>query len=191
MTCRAAIAPIQCDAVLCERRGVPSYTACLQALRSGTCQAAIPFTLPNPRELMPPANPRPQPLGLIRLSLMAGVLMFGAVILFLHRQPGWTPGTVPPALYYALVACTIVAVSVAVVLKGRVSREPDPQRRATLLITGWAVGEGAGLFGAVIFFFTDQVQWYALGLLAMLCSFVLLPPDATSPTVGGLDPREG
>lgn len=140
---------------------------------------------------MASANLRPQPLQLIRLSLMAGVLMFGAVILLLHRQPGWTPGALAPALGYALVAYTIVAVSIAAVLKGRIGREGDPQRRAALVIVGWAVGEGAGLFGAVIFFFTGQGQWYALGLLAMACSFVLLPPDVTSPSAGSLDAREG
>lgn len=135
---------------------------------------------------MTPANSRPQPLQLIRLSLLAGVLMFGAVILFLHRQPGWTPGALPAAIGYALVAYTIVAVSIAVVLKGRVGRESDPARRASLLIIGWAVGEGAGLFGAVIFFLTGQVQWYALGLLAMVCAFALLAPDTTSSPAGSV-----
>lgn len=139
---------------------------------------------------MPPANARPQPLQLIRLSLMAGVLMFGAIIVFLHRQPGWQPGVLPPAIGYALVACTIVAVSIAMVLKGRLGREGDPQRRAALLITGWAIGEAAGLFGAVIFFITGQGQWYALGLLAMVCSFAVLSPGATS-SAGSLNAREG
>lgn len=141
----------------------------------------------NSWELMPAANSRPPSLQLIRLSLMAGVLMFGAVILFLHRQPGWTPGAFAPAIGYALVAYTIVAVSIAAILKGRIGREPDPRRRAALLIMGWAVGEAAGLFGAVIFFFSGQVQWYALGLLAMVCSFVLLPPGAPSRSAGSLD----
>lgn len=140
---------------------------------------------------MPPANSRPQSLQLIRLSLMAGVLLFGAVIVFVHRQPTWKPGALPPAIGYALVAYTIVAVSIAVLLKGRVGRERDPERRASLLVAGWAVGEGAGLFGAVIFFITGQGQWYALGLLAMVCAFAVLPPDATSPSAGSLDAREG
>jgi hypothetical protein len=127
---------------------------------------------------MPPANARQQPLQLIRLSLMAGVLMFGAVILIVHRQPSWRPGVLPSAVGYALVACTIVAVSVALLLKGRVGQERDPERRAGLLVIGWSVGEAAGLFGAVIFFLTGQWQWYALGLLAMVCAFAVLPLGA-------------
>jgi len=127
---------------------------------------------------MPPENPRPQPLQQIRLSLLAGVLLFGAVILFVHRQPNWKPGALAPAIIYALVACAILAVSIAAGLKGRVERERDPQRRAPLLIAGWAAGEAAALFGAVIFYITGQGQWYALGLLAMVISLAALSPDA-------------
>lgn len=120
---------------------------------------------------------------------MAGVLMFGAVILIVHRQPSWKPGAFPPVVEYALVAVAIFAVSIAVLLKGRVGRERDPERRASLLLIGWAIGEGAGLLGAVIFFITGQGQWYAFGLLAMACSFVLLSPGA-SLSAGSLDARE-
>lgn len=140
---------------------------------------------------MPPANPRVQPLQLIRLSLLAGVLMFGAVTLIVHRQPNWKPAVLPPALGYALVALAIVAVSIAVLLKGRLGGEADPERRGALLIVGWAVGEAAGLFGAVIFFLTGQGQWYLFGLLAMLCTLVLLHPDATSSFGGSVGASRG
>ena len=120
------------------------------------------------------AKPSAQPIQVIRLALIAGVLMFGAVILLVHGQPSWKPGTFPPAVGYALVAYAFVAVSIARAMKGRVLREPDPQRRASLLIAGWAVGEAAGLFGGVIFLVTGQGQWYLLGLLAMASSFALL-----------------
>jgi uncharacterized membrane protein len=136
---------------------------------------------------MPSANPRPQPLQLIRLFMMTGVLLFGAVVLFVHRQPNWKQGAVPTAVVYALVAYTILAVSIAAVLKGRVGRERDPQRRATLLLVGWAVGESAALIGVVIFNITGKGQWYGLGLLAMASSFVMLSPGAASPTAGNLD----
>ena len=121
------------------------------------------------------AKPSPQPVQLIRLALIAGVLMFGAVTLFVHRQPTWTPGMLPSAVGYALLAYAIIAVAIARAMRGRVLREADPGRRASLLITGWAVGEVAGLFGAVIFFLTGQGQWYLLGLLAMLTVLAFLP----------------
>jgi len=124
---------------------------------------------------MPLAKPSPQPVQLIRLALITGVLMFGAVMLFVHRQPSWKPGVLPSAIGYALLAYAIVAVLVARAMRGRVLREPEPQRRASLLLIGWAVGEGAALLGAVIFFVTGQGQWYLLGLLAMLTVFAFLP----------------
>lgn len=136
---------------------------------------------------MAPANPRPQPLQLIRLFLMTGVLLFGAVVLFVHRQPNWKPGVLPIAVLYVLVAYSILAVSIAAVLKGRVGRERDPQRRASLLLVGWAVGEGAALIGVVIFYITGLAQWYGLGLLAMVSSFAMLSPGAASPAAGSLD----
>src|SRR6185312_4243094 len=136
---------------------------------------------------MAPANPQPQPLQLIRLFLLVGVLMFGAVVLVVHRQPNWKPGAIPNALPYALVAYSILAVFIATVLKGRVGREPDPQRRGSLLIIGWAVGESAALIGAVIFYITGQAQWYGLGLLAMVSALAILSPGAGLPTTGSLD----
>lgn len=118
---------------------------------------------------------------------MTGVLLFGVVVLFVHRQPNWKPGVLPIAVLYALVAYSILAVSIAAVLKGRVGRERDQQRRASMLLVGWAVGEGPALLGVVIFYITGQVQWYGYGLLAMVSSFVMLLPGAASATADGVD----
>ena len=121
------------------------------------------------------AKPSPLPIQLIRLALIAGVLMFGAVTLFVHRQSSWKAGTLPSAVGYALLAYAIVAISVAGAMRGRLLREPDPQRRASLLIIGWVIGEAAALCGVVIFFVTGAGQWYLLGLAAMLGVFAFLP----------------
>lgn len=129
---------------------------------------------------MSSANTPRQPIQLIRLAMLTGVLMFGAVIVFVHRQPDWKPGTLPSALDYALLAYAIAVIPIAMALRPRVMREVDPGRRATLLITGWAIGEAAGLVGAVIFFVTGQGQWYLLGLLAMVSAFALLPVRSSS-----------
>lgn len=114
-------------------------------------------------------------MKLIRLALIAGVVMFGAVILFVHRQPSWKPGTLPPAIGYALLVYAIVALAIARVVRGRILSEGNPAHRASLLMNGWAVAEGAGLLGGVIFFVTGQGQWYLIGLVAMLCAFAMLP----------------
>ncbi len=121
---------------------------------------------------MTPADPRSQPLQLIRLFLMTGVLLFGAVVLFVHRQPNWKPSVLPIAVEYVLVAYSILAALVAMVLKGRVGRERDPQRRASMLLVGWTAGEGAALIGVIIFYITGQAQWYGLGLLEVRCQIL-------------------
>lgn len=116
--------------------------------------------------------------------------MFGAVVLVVHRQPNWKPGAIPNAVPYALVAYSILAVLIATILKGRVGRERDPQRRGPLLLIGWVVGESAALIGVVIFYITGQAQWYGFGLLAMVSSFAMLSPGAASASVGSVDARE-
>ena len=138
---------------------------------------------------MPPAKSSRQSLQLIRLSFIAGVVMFGAIVTFVHR-PDRAPGAIPVAVEYALVAFAILVVSVAVILRGRVGRTAEPERRAALLIVGWAIGESAALFGGVILSFTGQAQWYALGFLAMVCTFALLPIGATIPIAGESIVRE-
>jgi hypothetical protein len=120
---------------------------------------------------MTSANPLAQPAQLIRLALIAGVLMFGGVSLFLHTQPGWKPVTLPLGVYYALAALALAAVPIAMVFKRRAMSESDPQRRVSMLMSGWAVGEGVGLFGGVTFFLTGNSQWYLLGLLALAYVF--------------------
>jgi len=99
------------------------------------------------------------------------------------------PGVLPIAVEYVLVAYSILAVSIAAVLKGRVGRERDASRRASLLLVGWAVGEGAALIGAVIFYITGQAQWYGLGILTMVCSFAMLSSGVASASAGGVDAR--
>jgi hypothetical protein len=118
---------------------------------------------------------RTSPLPLLRLGMAAGVLLFGAVAWFFHQQARWTPTSLPAAIRFVQVALAVSAVFAAVTIRGRVAAEADPAKRSSLLLTGWAVGEGSALLGGVIFFLTPEWQWYALGLLAMLASFRLLP----------------
>jgi hypothetical protein len=124
---------------------------------------------------MLPLNETVQPIRIIRLALIAGVLMFGVAILVVHGQTTWKPKTLPPAFGYALVGCAIAAVWAAISMRGRVMGESEPGRRASLLVIGWVIGESAALFGGVLFLITGQSQWYLLGLLAMGGAFVMLP----------------
>lgn len=123
---------------------------------------------------MPFANTLRQTTQLIRAALIVGVLTFGAAILLVQRQPGWKPTSLPPAASYALLAYAIATIPIVMATRGRVMGEPDPQRRVSFLVAGWAFGEGAGLFGGALFLLTGQSQWYLIGLAAMICVFGLL-----------------
>ena len=123
---------------------------------------------------MPPAKTTLQPVQVIRLGLIGGVVMFGVVILFVHRQPGWTPATLPPAFGYALVAYALATILIAMLMQRRVASEPDQARRMSLLLAGWSAGEAAGLFGGVIFFLTGEGLCYVIGLMAMAITFALV-----------------
>ena len=93
------------------------------------------------------AKQAPQPIQLIRLALVGGVLMFGAVIVFVHAQPNWKPGALPSALGYALTAYAFAAIVIASAFRGRVLRESDPQKRFFNKCHVWAMaGEIVELF---------------------------------------------
>jgi hypothetical protein len=121
-------------------------------------------------------NTQITPISVLRLGMVASVLLFGAVAWIVHQQARWTPAAgLPAAIRFVQVALAVSAVFAALVIRGRVAAETDPVKRNSLLLTGWAVGEGSALLGGVIFLLTPEWQWYALGLLAMLASFRLLP----------------
>lgn len=128
---------------------------------------------PAPTPVRAPANARTAQL--IQLAFIAGLLLFGPVVTFVHRQPGWVTRLQPPAMAYVLFGLVIGSVVTAIVLRGRVAREPNQGRRVVLLLNGWAVGQGTGLFGGVMYLLTGQSQWYLIGLLAAAITFALLP----------------
>jgi hypothetical protein len=103
------------------------------------------------------------------------VIAFGVVVFFVHRAGTFPIRPQPMGLRYASAAMSVLAVTVALVLRGGVRQMEDGPDRNTRVLTLWAVGEGAALFGGVLYLLTNEPQWYGLGLLAMLTTFVLVP----------------
>lgn len=121
--------------------------------------------------------PTPALLALIRIALVAGVLMFGGLTLFIHRQGSWTPmaeGDIDTLRIAGFVIWGI-AVGGMILLRGKAGREIDRSRYATLSIVGWALGEAPALFGGVYYFLTANAVWYINGLLLLIASFVIFP----------------
>jgi hypothetical protein len=133
------------------------------------------FSAPYFTGEMMPTTTQPMPLALLRMGLWSGVVLFGVVIWILHRQPGWTPHTMAMPVKYVQALMSVLAVAIALAMRGRTNRETNDAQRNSRLLTLWAVGEAPALLGGVIFFVTGEPQSYVLGLFAMLTTLMLLP----------------
>jgi hypothetical protein len=127
-----------------------------------------------------PGRPGPSStaqLSIIRVAMLAGVLMFGAVVWWLRRG-GSAAGVEPAAIANVrMLAAVWLAVSVSglAALFALTSRQVDEARRRTLSIVAWALGEGAALAGGVVYLVAGDPRWYLGGVFVLLLAFVLFP----------------
>jgi hypothetical protein len=133
------------------------------------------MSLTNPR-IRPSAAPPASTLAVIRIALLVGVLMFGAVTYMVQRGDTWQAAgpDLLDTLRVALLATWVVAVLLLLVLRARLTRLTEVAGRSVLIIA-WAVGEGAALFGGVYYFLSGNPEWFIIGLFVMLASFILFP----------------
>jgi hypothetical protein len=124
----------------------------------------------------------PDALKLIRVALTAGVLLLGVAAFFIRSEPDREPVT--PELettlrlvYSAIAMGALIGVAV---LRNLHSRAADPQRRAALVIAGWASGEAPALFGGVTYLLTGDPLLYVVGVAILFVAFILIPlPEQT------------
>jgi hypothetical protein len=123
----------------------------------------------------PVFDARTRTLGIIRMSFLAGVLLFGAVVWFLHRQPGYVvDGSMEPLRpVMPFVLLTFIAAIVAV--RVYLSRITDELQLNNFRLIGWAIGEAAALCGGVFYFNTNDPRFFIMGLFVQLASFVVVP----------------
>ena len=116
-------------------------------------------------------------LSLIRMAMLGGVLLFGAIAWWARRNDPAPAATAAMRniLGVAPLALGIVALSTVVLLRRALARETDPARQATLRIIGWATGETAALAGGVGYFLTGDASTYFIGLAVLMFTFVGLP----------------
>ena len=130
---------------------------------------------------MAPAPPRTHQL-LIRFSLLMGVVLFGIVTWFLHRDPAWTPA---PDVFggrvrLLTIGVWLVAISGILFARQRWARAADDATRHAFAVGGLALAEGAALFGGVVYFLSDDARLLVAGIFLMLGALVLFPVRATS-----------
>ena len=117
-------------------------------------------------------------LAVVRLAMLAGVLLFGAVSWWSHRSAA-SPRTVDPQFAEVLatlpVAGGIVALIAVVLLRRALAGERDAVRHGSLRLIGWATGEMAAMAGAVGYFLSGNVTSYLIGVAVLVFTFVALP----------------
>ena len=128
----------------------------------------------------PPSRPAPSStaqLSVIRVAMLAGVLMFGAVVWWLRRggSAAQVDATVMANVRTLGAVWLAVSVSGLAALFALSSRKADESRRRTFSIIAWALGEGAALAGGVVYMVAGDGRWYLGGLFVLLLAFVLFP----------------
>lgn len=135
----------------------------------------------NPRLISDDDAARVRALGLVRIALLLGILLFGALTYVVHRQSAPlppTPGALAPVRLMVMIVMAAALVG-ALVMRVQIARVRDAARRAPLQIITWAMGEAAALAGGVYYFVAGEPRWYLIGVLVLLASLVVVPlrPD--------------
>jgi hypothetical protein len=116
-------------------------------------------------------------LFVIRIALMTGVFMFAGIAYFGPRFGMMSAvdfGEATQGLRYLVWGFVALAAAGALLLRTRLEGAP-PSRVASMLIIGWALGEGAALMGAVSYMAGNGLGPFALGLMGFVVTLVLLP----------------
>jgi hypothetical protein len=117
-------------------------------------------------------------LAVVRLAMLAGILLFGAVSWWTRRS-ATSSRTVDPQMAEILavlpLAGGVVALIAAVLLRRALSGERDARKQGSLRVIGWATGEMAAMVGAVGYFLTGNVTSYLIGLAVLVFTFIALP----------------
>lgn len=120
----------------------------------------------------------PTTLNIIRLALLGGSAIFGAIAWYLTSTGQMTPSldeesaAVMRYVFYGLVAAHLLGIWL---IRQRADMAEAFTKRAQLLIIGYALAEGLVLFGAVYLFLTGNTVLFLGGLLVFLVAFFFLP----------------
>ena len=113
-------------------------------------------------------------LGLIRIALLVGVLAFGGIVWYLRRSGDTEYLVNPRALRVAgqavwgLVTLGTLGLFLAA---GRAS----PERRASLSVIAWALGEATAIYGGLFWLLLGDSQWYLYGVACLLLTYFIFP----------------
>ena len=121
----------------------------------------------------------PSTLRIIRLALLSGLLLFGAVVWYLTASGSFTAPMDAEAFFpmqIAFVALLGGAGGALFVVHQRWKAATAPAQKASFSIIGWALGEAPALFGGVLMLLTSgNVLYYLCGLILFIIAWLLFP----------------
>jgi hypothetical protein len=121
-----------------------------------------------------PTTSATRALATIRIALLVGVLVFGAIIWHLRRSGDTSYNVNPRALRtagQAVWGLMTVGTLGLFVLLGRVT----PERRATFSVIAWALGEATAIYGGLFWLLLGDKQWYLYGVACLLLTYFIFP----------------
>ena len=129
-----------------------------------------------------PRDTRPAPvrssttrtLGLIRIALLVGVLVFGGVVWYLRRSGAASYDVDPHGLRVAGQAVwglTTLGTLALFLAAARASTE----RRGTFAVIAWALGEATAIYGGLFWMLLGDRQWYLYGVACLLLTYFIFP----------------
>ena len=113
-------------------------------------------------------------LGLIRIALLVGVLVFGGIVWFLQRSGDLSYSVDPRGLRVAGQAVWGVMTlgTLGLFLAGG---RATPERRATFSVIAWALGEATAIYGGLFWMMLGDPQWYLYGVACLLLTYFIFP----------------
>lgn len=113
-------------------------------------------------------------LALIRIALLVGVLVFGAIVWYLQRSGSRTYSVDPRGLRVAGQAVwglMTVGTLGLFLAAGRATAE----RRAAFSVVAWALGEATAIYGGLFWMMLGDSQWYLYGVACLLLTYFIFP----------------
>jgi len=117
------------------------------------------------------------PLPLIRVAMLLGVLIFGGVTWYIRRSGAeltFDPNARATLLWVGR-GTWVLAMLTCLTLYGISRNARTEERRRAVSLIGWAAGESVALFGGVVWFLTNNPEWYIAGLIFLVMTFLAFP----------------
>ena len=122
----------------------------------------------------PPPTSTTRALAVIRIALLVGVLVFGGIIWHL-RTSGDTAYNVNPRALRTAGQAVWGFMTLGTLGLFLAAGRATPERRATMSVIAWALGEATAIYGGLFWLLLGDQQWYLYGVACLLLTYFIFP----------------